>query len=285
MTKAPVPDTRPVVLTVAGSDSGGGAGIQADLKTIEACGGFGTSAVTAVTAQHTRDVKSTHVVPVEEVEAQIQAVHEDFDITVLKTGMLATESIINLVAEYTNDVEAPVVVDPVMVATSGNRLLDSGAKSAYTDLFAEATLLTPNAQEAEQLTGVAVTDRKRAVEAGRELLDTGVDAVLVKGGHIPGETVQDVLVRPGETETYTHPRVTTDATHGSGCMLASAIATQLAHDDALSDAVATATDLLEQAVRYHHDVGEGPGSVNHLVALREHVSRDLVCEAVERHDS
>jgi hydroxymethylpyrimidine/phosphomethylpyrimidine kinase len=277
----PAPDTRPVVLTVAGSDSGGGAGIQADLKTVEACGGFGASAVTAVTAQHTRGVESTHVVPPEEVAAQIEAVRGDFDVAALKTGMLATEPIVELAAEHAAAIDVPVVVDPVMVAASGDRLLDPGAEAAYEDLLAEATLATPNAEEAAVLTGVEVTDGEAAIEAGRELLDTGADAALVKGGHVPGETVRDVLVTPEGTETYSHPRVGTDATHGSGCALASAVATRLARGDSLAAAVAAGTDLLARAVRYHHDVGSGPGAVHHLVSLRERAARDPTREAVE----
>ncbi|SEH42505.1 hydroxymethylpyrimidine/phosphomethylpyrimidine kinase [Halopenitus malekzadehii] len=277
----PAPETRPVVLTVAGSDSGGGAGVQADLKTIEACGGFGTSAVTAITAQHTRGVESTHVVPVTEVTAQIDAVCEDIDVDVLKTGMLATEPIVDRVAEHAADLDVPAVVDPVLVAASGDRLLDPGAETAYEDLLAAATLATPNAAEAEVLTGVEVTDVERAVTAGQALLDTGVDAVLVTGGHVPGDVVRDVLVTPDGTETFTHPRVDTDATHGSGCTLASAIATQLARGDPLTEAVSAGTDLLERAVRYHHDVGGGPGTVHHLAALRERAARTPTREAVE----
>ncbi|QLG63672.1 bifunctional hydroxymethylpyrimidine kinase/phosphomethylpyrimidine kinase [Halorarum salinum] len=281
MARNPAPDARPVALTIAGSDSGGGAGIQADLKTMEAGGAFGTSAVTAVTAQNTRGVESSHVLPVAEIEAQIDAVLSDFDVRAVKTGMLATEPIVASVADVAADLDAPLVVDPVMVAATGDRLLDPDAEDEYETLLAHATLATPNADEAEVLTGVDVEDRASAVEAGEALLETGVDAALVKGGHVPGDRVRDVLVAPEGVETFEHPRVDTDATHGSGCTLASAIATRLAHGDPLVDAVAEGVSFLERAVRYHLDVGEGPGSVHHLVALRDRAARQPTGEAVE----
>ena len=281
MPRTPAPDTRPVALTVAGSDSGGGAGIQADLKTMEAMGVFGTSAVTAVTAQNTRGVESTHVLPVEEVEAQVEAVLSDFDVRAVKTGMLATESLVSSVADQATDLDVSLVVDPVMVAATGDRLLDAGAEDAYGDLLAAATLATPNADEAEVLTDVEVVDHASAVEAGERLLDLGTDAALVKGGHVPGEAVRDTLVTVDGVETFEHPRVDTDATHGSGCTLASAIAARLAHGDELDDAVEAGVAFLSRAVRYHLDVGEGPGAVHHLSELRERAARQPTAEAVD----
>ena len=275
------------MLTVAGSDSGGGAGVQADVKTIEACGGFGTSAVTSVTAQNTLGVESTHVLPTEEVAAQYDAVVSDFDVRAAKTGMLATVPVVELVAERAADLDCPLVVDPVMVATSGDRLLEREAEAAYEVLIAEATLVTPNADEAEVLTGVEVTDDGAAVEAGEALVGMGADAALVKGGHVPGDEVRDVLVAAdgGDAEfgveTYAHPRVDTEATHGSGCTLSAAIATRLALGRSLPGAVQYATDLLSRAVRYHLDVGSGPGAVHHLVALRERAARQPTAEHVE----
>jgi len=277
-TAAPV--AKPIALAIAGSDSGGGAGIQADLKTIVAVGAFGTSAVTAVTAQNTRGVESTHVLPVEEIEAQIDAVRADFALRAIKTGMLATAEVVELVADAARTADAPVVVDPVMVAASGDRLLSREAETAYGDLATEAALVTPNADEAEVLTGVAVEDDASARAAGRALVDAGAGAALVKGGHVPGDEVRDHLVTGDGAETFSHPRVATDATHGSGCTLSSAIAARLALGDPLADAVAYGTDLLSRAVRYHHDVGEGPGAVHHLVALRERASRQPTQEAV-----
>jgi hydroxymethylpyrimidine/phosphomethylpyrimidine kinase len=291
VTRRRAPVSPPVALTVAGSDSGGGAGIQADLKTMEAHGIFGTSVVTAVTAQNTRGVERSHVLPVAEIKAQYRAVREDFDLGAVKTGMLATEPVIDLVTDRVADLDAPVVVDPVMVAASGDRLLDADAEAAYADLIGEAALVTPNADEAAVLTGIDPTDRETAREAGEELVGMGVDAALVKGGHVgSGDTVIDTLVSTlpdGEatTRTFEHPRVDTDATHGSGCTLSSAIAAHLAHGETLDYAVEAGTAFMERAVRYSLDVGQGSGTVHHLAALREAADRHRtmtdVAEVVE----
>ncbi|ELY52497.1 phosphomethylpyrimidine kinase [Natronolimnohabitans innermongolicus JCM 12255] len=272
---------RPVGLTIAGSDSGGGAGIQADLATMAAHGVFGTSAITAVTAQHTRGVESSHVLPLEEIRAQIDAVTGDFDVGAAKTGMLATTEIVQTVADYAREFDFPLVVDPVMVATSGDRLLEPEAERAYEDLLGAATLATPNADEVEVLTDVTVTDEATAREAGEAILETGVDAVLVKGGHVPGERVRDTLVTSETVRTFEHPRVDTDATHGSGCTLAAAITARLAAGEHLESAVEGAIDFLAHAIRYHYDVGEGPGAVNHFVDLRDDASREPTAEAVQ----
>ncbi len=280
MTRQRAPVEPPVVLTIAGSDSGGGAGIQADLKTIEAGGAFGTSVLTSVTAQHTRGVQSTHLLPLEEIEAQYDAVTEDFAVSAVKTGMLAAEPVIELVTETLANSDVAAVVDPVMVAASGDPLLDEGAESAYEALAREATLLTPNADEAEVLTGITVDSTEAAVQAGEYLVDDGVPAALVKGGHVDGEDVVDTLVTEDGVEQISHPRVDTDANHGSGCMLSAAIATRLAYGDDLQTAVETATDLLARAVRYSLDVGEGPGAVHHMVAARDWAERDPTAEQV-----
>jgi hydroxymethylpyrimidine kinase / phosphomethylpyrimidine kinase / thiamine-phosphate diphosphorylase len=279
--RTPAPDARPVALTIAGSDSGGGAGIQADLATMTAHGAFGTSAITAVTAQHTRGVESSFVLPVEEVEAQLAAVTDDFDVGAAKTGMLATPEIVRLVTDRASEFEFPLVVDPVMVATSGDRLLEPAAETAYEDLLAEATLATPNADEAEVLSGISVDDGERAREAGEAILETGVDAVLVKGGHISGKTVRDRLITGEGVETFEHARIDTEATHGSGCTLAAAIAARLARGEPLEPAVEGATEFLARAVRYHYDVGRGPGAVNHAVELRNAAAREPTAEAVQ----
>ena len=277
--RPPAPVEKPVVLTIAGSDSGGGAGIQADLKTIEATGGFGASAVTAVTAQNTRGVDSTHVLPVEEIAAQIDAVRSDFDVRAVKTGMLATAEVVERVAADAA-ADPPLVVDPVMVAATGDRLLTEAAESAYEALVAEATLVTPNADEAAVLTGVEPADEASARAAGRELLAMGADAALIKGGHIPGDGVIDVLVTDAGSETMRHPRIDTDATHGSGCTLSASIATHLARGEALSTAVERSTAFMERALRYHHAVGSGPGAVHHLAGIRNDAARNAAIEAV-----
>ena len=279
--RVPAPVEKPVVLTIAGSDSGGGAGIQADLKTIEATGGFGTSAVTAVTAQNTTGVESSHVLPTEEIEAQIDAVRSDFDVQAVKTGMLATAEVIETVTAAAREIDAPVVVDPVMVAAAGDRLLSEAAESAYGALIAEAALVTPNADEAAVLTGIEPDDEESARRAGKALVEMGADAALVKGGHMPGDAVLDLLVTPESVETATHPRIDTDATHGSGCTLSSAIATRLARGASMSGAVARSVAFMERAVRYHHDSGKGPGAVHHLVELRNEAERGPTIDALE----
>jgi hydroxymethylpyrimidine/phosphomethylpyrimidine kinase len=292
VTRRRAPVSPPIALTVAGSDSGGGAGVQADLKTMEAHGVFGTSVVTAVTAQNTVGVEASHALPVEHVAAQYDAVAEDFTLGAVKTGMLATEPVVDLVADRLAGVAAPVVVDPVMVATSGDRLLDPSAEAAYESLIAEATLVTPNADEAAVLTGIEPTDAGSARAAGAALVDLGADAALIKGGHVDGgDVVTDTLVQADAdadgpvVRTFEHPRIETSATHGSGCTLSSAVAAHLAHGETLGAAVEAGAAFMERALRYGLDVGQGPGTVHHLAALREAADRHRtmtdVAEVVE----
>jgi hydroxymethylpyrimidine/phosphomethylpyrimidine kinase len=279
--RRPAPHDPPVALTIAGSDSGGGAGIQADLKTFETHDVFGTSAITAVTAQNTLGVEDSHVLPVGQVATQMETVLDDLEVDAVKTGMLASAPIVSTVARTLSAEAVPLVVDPVIVAESGDRLLDEDAESAYADLFERADLVTPNAAEAETLTDVAVEDADSAVEAGRAILDQGTPAVLVTGGHVgDGDVVQDVLVRDDGYETIEHDRVDSAATHGAGCTLSSAIAARLAHGDDLDEAVTRGTDHLQRALRYPIDVGEGPGATHHLVPLRERAARPAVLDTV-----
>ncbi|MFW6018524.1 MAG: bifunctional hydroxymethylpyrimidine kinase/phosphomethylpyrimidine kinase [Halapricum sp.] len=280
MARQQAPVSPPVVLTIAGSDSGGGAGIQADLKTIEAGGAFGTSAITSVTAQNTVGVQGSHLLPIEEIEAQIDAVLADFDVAAVKTGMLATADVIETVVSYADRLPN-LVVDPVMVAASGDRLLEPDAEDAYEELIAEATLVTPNADEAAVLTGIDPENEGEARDVGERLVEMGADAALIKGGHIPVPEVMDVLVTDDGVTTIRHPRVDTDATHGSGCTLSSAIATRLAHGDDLATAVESGVDLLSRAIRYNLDVGEGPGAVHHTVEARDRAARERTAEIVE----
>ena len=280
MQRTESPVAPPVVLTIAGSDSGGGAGVQADIKTIEAGGAFGTSAITSVTAQNTTGVQGSHLLPTDDIAAQIRAVLEDFDVAAVKTGMLATGEVVDLVTERAPDLPN-LVVDPVMVAASGDRLLAGEAEDAYEALVAKSALVTPNADEAEVLTGRAIEDADDAAAAGRDLVEMGADAALVKGGHVPGDEVVDVLVTGEAATEFRHDRVATDATHGSGCTLSAAVATRLAHGDGLDGAVAGGIDLLARAVRYNLDVGEGPGAVHHTVELRDDATREPTSEAVE----
>jgi phosphomethylpyrimidine kinase len=287
-TRQHAPVSPPVALTIAGSDSGGGAGIQADVKTMEAHDVFGTSAITATTAQNTTGVEDINVLPTDHIAAQIDAVVDDFAVEAIKTGMLATEAVIETVADALADADAPAVVDPVMVAATGDRLLSEAAEAAYEAAFAHARLVTPNADEAELLTDRTVDSTAAAAAAGRDIVAMGADAALVKGGHIDGDEVVDTLVidetatDATHTEQFTHPRIDTDATHGSGCTLSSAIAARLASGESLTEAVAGGVAFMERAVRYGIDVGEGPGAVNHLAETRDRADREATAAAVER---
>jgi len=278
--KPAVPERRPVTLTIAGSDAGGGAGIQADLKTMEAAGAFATSAITAVTAQNTTGVNSSYVLPIDEIAAQCDAVFDDFDVRAIKTGMLATAEVIELVTERVAGATAPAVVDPVMVATTGDRLLDAEAEDAYEALIAESTLVTPNADEAEVLTDTSIETTAEARHAGDRIVEMGADAALVKGGHLHEDEarVVDVLVSEGDVVEFEQPRIETPATHGSGCTLSSVIAARLARGDSLVDAVEWGTSFMQSAVRYHHDVGHGDGAVHHLVELRNRADGEATAE-------
>ncbi|ESP89935.1 bifunctional hydroxymethylpyrimidine kinase/phosphomethylpyrimidine kinase [Candidatus Halobonum tyrrellensis] len=278
------PVDRPVALTVAGSDSGGGAGIQADLKTMEALGTFGTSAVTSVTAQNTRGVDAIEDLSTGVVDAQVRAVADDFAVGAAKTGMLSSAAIVETVADCLADYEFPLVVDPVMVAQSGDRLLAERAEAALReDLLPRAALATPNLPEAEVLAGRSVgsvDDARAAAETIAEGGD-GPDAVLVTGGHLGGDRLVDVLYADGETRTFEKPRVDTDDTHGSGCTLSAAVAARLAAGDDLPAAVDRAETLVDRAIRYALDVGGGAGPVHHLAALRNDAARYDATEAVD----
>jgi len=284
MSRQYAPVSPPVALTIAGSDSGGGAGIQADLKTIEAHDVFGTSVVTATTAQNTTGVDDVNVLPTDHIEAQYDAVTEDFEVRAIKTGMLATAPVIETVVDCLAGYEGPVVVDPVMVAATGDRLLSEDAEDAYESLITQSTLVTPNVDEAEILTGMEIGDHADAEAAARQLVERGADAVLLKGGHLNGDSVVDTLVvADGDmrTEQFNHPRIETNATHGSGCTLSSAIAARLAGGEPLIEAVDGSVAFMERAVRYGIDVGSGPGSVHHMVDMREQADRVTVSDAVE----
>lgn len=280
--RKPAPHRPPVALTIAGSDSGGGAGIQADIKTMESHGVFATSALTAITAQNTQGVERSHVLPTAEITAQIDAVTGDFDVRAIKTGMLGTAEVVELVTETLVDYDGPIVIDPVMVAATGDRLLEAEAERAYEDLIAEATVVTPNADEAAVLTGIEPEDADDARGAGERLVEMGAAAALLKGGHLPTAEVQDVLVTSDGATTFEHARIDTEATHGSGCTLGSAIAARLACGAALEPAVEGALDFMERAVRYPLDVGEGAGSVHHLATLRNRAEREPTAEEVQK---
>lgn len=262
--------TKPVALTIAGSDSGGGAGIQADLKAMEANGVFGASALAAVTAQNTEEVSRAHDLPPSLVAAQIDAVVGDMDVQAAKTGMLSAPPIIETVADRvaTHDLR-PFVVDPVMISKTGFKLLqDEAIDTLVNDLLPLATLVTPNVHEAEHLTDVEIDTPDDLRAAGAALLEYGPDAVLVKGGHLSGaDDAVDVLV-DGETgRRFQAPRIDTEHTHGTGCTYASAIAAHLAKGHDLGAAVDRAKRYVTGAIRHALSLGHGRGPTNHFFHL------------------
>lgn len=256
-----------IALTIAGSDSGGGAGIQADLKTFHQFGVFGTSVLVAITAQNTRGVRAVHPVPVEMVQAQMAALAEDLPPAGIKTGMLATRELVEAVAQGIQRHGFPnYVLDPVMVATSGDRLLDRDAERTIAErLVPLATVVTPNLDEARILTGLAVETPDQMEAAGRALVRLGARAALIKGGHLDGGEVVDVLVTAGEVHRFRHPRIATTSTHGTGCTLSAGIAAGLARGRPLAQAVAEALDFVHRAIQQAPGLGSGHGPLNHFV--------------------
>ncbi len=257
---------RPLrLLTIAGSDSGGGAGIQADLKTFAALGAFGMSALSAITAQNTRRVSAVHVLPGAMVAAQIDAVFEDLGVDGVKIGMLANAEIIEAVADRLGAwAGPPVVLDPVMVAKSGDALLEDEAVEALAGrLLPLATLVTPNLPECRRLTGQPVDDEAARRRAAERLAARG-PAVLVKGGHAAGAEIVDLLYDGRRFHRFRHPRVDTSSTHGTGCTLSSAIAVGLAAGRPLADAVGRAIDYLQGALAAAPGLGGGHGPLDHL---------------------
>jgi hydroxymethylpyrimidine/phosphomethylpyrimidine kinase len=261
------PVLQPIALTIAGSDSGGGAGIQADLKTFAAYRCFGTSVITAVTAQNTLGVRAVHPIPLAVVTGQIEALAADLPPRAAKTGMLATRALVRAVVDGLALLRPPaVVIDPVMVASSGDRLLDDDAVTTVRDhLLPLATCVTPNLDEAEILTGLTVRDPDAMVAAGHALLDLGAQAALVKGGHLAGDTLVDVLVTARGAAQFPETRIHTRAIHGTGCTLSAAITAGLAHGHSLEVAVARARDYLRRAILAAPGLGAGQGPVGHGV--------------------
>ena len=259
----------PVAMTIAGSDSGGGAGIQADLKAMASFGVYGTSVLTAVTAQNTITVSAVQEVRPDVVEAQVAAVLDDFDVKAVKIGMLASSRIVRAVARSLRGYRGAVVLDPVMVAKSGDSLLhDDAVATLIGELVPRATVLTPNLPEAARLLGREAADSVPAcAEQGNALLRLGPSAVLVKGGHAAGTECRDVLVMPGaEPCVFASTRIDTRHTHGTGCTLSSAIAASLACGNPLPAAVEAAHTYLQGAIRAADrlDLGSGHGPVHHF---------------------
>lgn len=262
-------DKRGRVLIVAGSDSGGGAGIQADIKAVTALGGFAATAITALTAQNTKGVFGVQGVEPGFIRQQMLVVLEDIGADAIKTGMLHDVATIEAVTGVLEHLEQPIVADPVMVAQSGARLLEDNAVEALTArLLPLAAILTPNIPEAEVLSGIKIEDERGMQAAGEALLALGPKAVLVKGGHREGEEMVDLLVTPSGMRRFADPRIDTLETHGTGCTLASAIATGLAQGMAVEDAVARARRYLRAALMAAPGFGEGQGPVGHGVTVR-----------------
>lgn len=262
-------DDMAIALTIAGSDSGGGAGIQADLKTFSALGVYGASALTAVTAQNTRAVTRIEGVSPAMIRAQIAAVLDDLDVAAVKIGMLGTAAATEAVADALAGCAAPIVLDPVMIAKSGDRLIDAPAIAAMvTRLLPMATVLTPNLPEAARLLDRMVAqDATETAAQGEALRAMGPAWVLMKGGHAEGDTLTDLLAGP-EPRRFAAPRIATRNTHGTGCTLSAAIAAGLAQGLSVPEAVARAHGWLHQAIvaADRLNVGSGHGPVHHFHA-------------------
>ncbi len=261
----------PIVLTIAGSDSSGGAGIQADLKTFSALGVYGATAITAITAQNTQGVHAQFSLPAQMVYDQIMAVVEDISPSVIKIGMLSNVEIANTVADALERYSLPVILDPVMVSSSGHRLLSIEAQEVIKQrLLPMATLITPNIPEMEALTELPLKSLEQKSAAAQYLIDRGAQAILLKGGHEEGDAKRDILYKKtgdGITVSYfTSPTIQTQNIHGTGCTLSAAIAAFMARGGSLEEAVGAAKEYITKAIRAGADifVGHGRGPVNHL---------------------
>lgn len=259
----------PVALTIAGSDSGGGAGIQADIKTFSSLGVFGATAITAVTAQNTKGVRCIQAISPDILAGQIEAVRDDFMVDAIKIGMLNNQEAVELVADILPTFgNIPMILDPVMISTSGCKLLEDDAiRSIEERLFPIATLLTPNIPEAEFLSGIKINNENDIYSAARIIFGKGCSSLLIKGGHIKGERMVDRLFIKGEEPiALTSPTVETFNTHGTGCTLSSAIAAFMALGNGLHDAVSMAKEYINSALDAGSDVhiGEGHGPLNHF---------------------
>jgi len=259
-------------LTIAGSDSGGGAGIQADLKTFQATGSYGMSVITAITAQNTLGVTGIHPIPVDMIEAQLRAVLDDIGADAIKIGMLHSSEVIEAVAAVLATLKGvPVVLDPVMVATSGDRLIQDDAVATMKEkLFPVASLITPNLPETEVLLGRGIDNLEEMKKGTLELAAKYDIAVLVKGGHLDGVDVEDILYTSGEIIVYRNTRVQTKNTHGTGCTLSSATASYLAQGSSLPEAVAMGIAYVHGALSAgaEYSLGHGSGPVHHSFQIQ-----------------
>ena len=253
-------------LTIAGSDSSGGAGIQADLKTFAAHGVYGLSVITAVTAQNTRGLSAFETLSADLVTAQIEAVVSDIGAHAVKTGMLANLAIVEAVAAAIDDLGIPwLVVDPVMIATSGDRLMNDDAVAAMkTDLLRRAFLVTPNIPEAEALAGMPIATEDARREAARRILGFGPTTVIIKGGHFPSPDIVDLMYDGGQFVEFRTERVAGRSTHGTGCTFAAAVTAQLALGSPLEAAVPLAQQYVAGAIRAAPNLGQGHGPMDHF---------------------
>lgn len=259
------------VLIVAGSDSGGGAGIQGDLKTVTALEAYAATAITALTAQNTQGVFGIMPVQPDFIAQQMRLVLEDIGADCIKTGMLHNSDVVETVVAVLTELAPtlPLVVDPVMFAKGGAALLDPSARASLsTRLLPRATVLTPNTEEATALTGIAINDPDTMAEAARQLLDLGPQAILIKGGHLSGATVTNLLVTAHGVHRFTQPRLDTPHTHGTGCTLASALAAGLAQGLPLTNAAERALAYVHEAIRSAPKLGGGHGPLNHGHTVR-----------------
>jgi len=267
--------TPPRVLTIAGSDSGGGAGIEADLKTFTTLQVFGMAAVTSITAQNTTGVYGVHDIPAAMVAQQIDVVSQDIGIDAAKSGMLSNAAIIEAVADaITRNGILNYVLDPVMISESGHRLLREDAIDALKKLLIPLSkIITPNTAEAEALTGIAVTDAESQRDAARAIADLGADTVLIKGGHLSGPESMDLLYGGGYFVEFSAPRIDTRNTHGTGCTYAAAIAAFLGHGQLLPEAVRIAKQYVTEAIRQGFALGHGAGPLNHFWPIGPNANR------------
>ncbi|WP_411819495.1 bifunctional hydroxymethylpyrimidine kinase/phosphomethylpyrimidine kinase [Hyphococcus formosus] len=259
------------VLIIAGSDPSGGAGIQADIKAVTALGGYAMTAITALTVQNTLGVSGVHPVPPQVIKDQIDAVIGDIGADVIKIGMIGdieTAKVIETALK--ENAEIPVILDPVLVATSGDALSIGDVASFIRDrLLPLSYLVTPNTDEASALVGINVTDHASALTAGKRLIEKGATSALVKGGHFSGPTVEDLLISNDDVKSFTSPRIETTSTHGTGCTLASAIATGIAQSLSLTEAVERAIEYVQTAIATAPGFGAGHGPLNHCHPLKD----------------
>ncbi len=257
---------HPTILTIAGSDSSAGAGIQADLKTIAAHGCYGASVITSVTAQNTTGVKSILQIPDFSIENQFNAVMEDLNVVAIKIGMLGNKEAIMILSKLLKDVDIPIILDPIMIASSGEELLEKEAiKALKEELFPKAYLLTPNIPEAENLTGMKIDTLMDMQEACTKL---GTENVLLKGAHREGNIITDLLYHDGVFHEFTHRKIPAKNTHGTGCTLSSAIAANLSLGEELEEACDKAIKYVAKAILESYPTGKGNGSLNHLYNIK-----------------